>query len=241
MSFTKYFLSVMIESVKDLVSDDEYKALSNHDVGKISDSLRQIRRTDRSGSSLKPTGVGSSREYYKIKTPSNITLDGEKVPVETGVKVAYNGSTGTEIAKKQNENESRPELKKHYVITPDEKGNYHTNENGIILPTLDHDKNHNWVHTLHIEPLSDKIKLQDHTKTDNYPHGISGDDVEYALMTGKGKSDHPLVKKIKDFANEHNVAHNDIHSENIGIFTHPLTKKKYPVILDHGVTNGLLR
>lgn len=240
MSFKKHFLRTIIESVKDLVSSDEYNALSSNDTENISHSLQKIRRTDRSNSNLKPAGIGSSREYYRVKTPEHITLDGEKVPVDTGIKVAYKGKFGVDVAKTQNQNESRPELNNHYIIKKDEHGNYHTNENGIILPTLDHDKNNNWVHTLHVEPLSDKTKLQDYTKTESHPNGISGDDVEKAFLVRNGKSDHPFIKKVKDFADAHNIAYRDIHGENVGIFTHPITKKKYPVLLDHGVTNGLL-
>lgn len=234
------FKDYLIESLKDIISDNEYKTITDNAVNDISDKLRDLRRTDRVNTLLKPSGVGSSREYYRIKSPDSINLDGQKTPIETGIKVAYNGKFGSEMGIKQNQNEDR-DLSKHSIIQKDEYGNYHTNESGIILPSLEHDKDHKWIHTLHVEPLSGKNKLEDYTKTPEHPNGISANDIEETFVLGKHKKDsHPLIQQIKKFADDNNIAYADIHSENMGIFTHPITKKKYPVILDHGVTNGLL-
>lgn len=238
--FKNRLIEMLLEKLVDHISPEEHDILNKENVENISDKLRENRRTNRLSSTLKPSGVGSSREYYKQTKPSSITIDGNKTSIETGIKVAYNGKFGTEIGLKQNENETR-NLSKHQIIRKDENGDYHTNENGVILPTLDHDKNHKWVQVPHIEPLSGKTKLEDYTKTPEHPNGLTNDDIEKTFVLGKHHVDsHPFIQAVRKFADENNIAHADIHHENIGIFTHPVTGKKYPVLHDHGVTNGLL-
>jgi len=215
---------------------DKYKVLHDAPIENKSTELDKHLRETRKTASIKKAGVGTSRIFYNINEPDTINLDGKHTAVKTGMKLAYLGSLDhdkVEAGIKQNRNEADPKFKDFHILQKTSDG-YKTNEDGVLLPTLDHDKSHHLIQVLHAEPLSAKNKLEDHTKTKEFPNGISGADVEKHVYNNEGNiSNHPFIKQIDALKKTHKIG--DIHSENIGIFTHPITGKKYPVITDYGM------
>lgn len=240
------FKIFLLEELRDYITPEEHNILNGVDAKSKSPNLTAFRRQNRSNSSFSPAGIGNGREYHKVKEHATIYIDHKAANVQTGMKLAYHGSLDKtdepKFGVEQNRNEANPNYKPYHILQKDDSGNYHTNENGILLPTLDHHQDHHWIHTLHVEPLSNKTKLEDHTKTDEFPNGISSDDIDHAVMMGHNikENDHPFIKQIHNLIKNTDISKNDISHSNIGIFTHPHTGKKYPVILDHGFTTGML-
>lgn len=234
------FKAFLSEELKKLVTPEEKEILFSSKPEDVSNNFEQYYRKNRLTSNLSRKGVGSSRLYFKLKQPENINIDGHNTHVETGMKLAYLGSMDDDNIKsglEQNEMESRESLSPYHILQKQPDGSFKTNKDGIILPVLSHHPSHVWSHVLHVEPLSAVNKLEHYTKTPEFPNGIQHEDLDDLLYHNRSRnvSDHPFVKKLLRFSREQGVSTNDMTPANIGIWTHPITKEKYPVILDHGL------
>lgn len=242
MSIIK-FKQLLNESLKDLLTDTEYHTLNTGTPDDISNNFEDYYRKNRTTTSMKRRGVGASRLYFKLNKPETMVIDGKKADVTTGMKLAYLGSMDIhhiDTGLKQNMTESDPTLEPHQILQKQSDGSFKTNDDGIILPVLSHHENHTWNHVIHVDPISDTNKLEHHTKTPEYPEGISVADLDNIFYyrnnkNSLSKEDHPFVKSIKRLVKSHNISTHDFSSDNIGIWTHPHTGKKYPVLLDFGL------
>lgn len=247
------FLNYLAETLKDRLSAYEYNILSStgsveSKTNELDAHLRQNRKT----ASLKKQGVGASRMYYKVSTPEKIMLDNKPTTIDTGVKVPYHGSLDGDralVGLSQNTGELSKEYEPFYIIRKDELGNYHTNHNGILAPTID--SGSHWNEMLHTNKLSDANKLEQHTKTETHPNGLSHKEVNDMLdsvYNWKQKTftaeeqhilNHPLMQKITHLIDNTKISHHDISKDNIGIWTHPHTNESHPVIIDYGIHKGM--
>lgn len=247
------FLNYLVEALKDRLTSDEYKILSSP--GKIegkTDQLDSHLRQNRKGASLKKQGVGTSRMYYKVNEPERIILDDKPTTIHTGVKVPYLGSLDKNEAKvglQQNAGELSKEYEPFHIIRKDEHGNYHTNPNGILAPTISNE-NH-WSEMIHTNKLSPTNKLEDHTKTKTHPDGLSYskmNDMLDSIYNWKQQTftpeethtlNHPLMKRVINLINNTKISPHDISSDNMGIWIHPHTNEAHPVIIDYGIHKGM--
>lgn len=209
---------------------------------------------------------GSSRAVFVHKEPEHIVLDGTPTKLKTVTKIAFHGkldkykkSDEPLLGEAQNEVESVHFARRHYaIIIPKEypSTEYETNhESGILAPVLDNHEDHHWLHMGHVENMkkSDFSKL---TKNENFPKGMNFDKFHRALMDnyneGHGKSvnlqeehdeimSHPLTQKVIDFCGKFAQHPADLVTGNWGIFHHPITGEKYPVIRDYGYSSHIAK
>lgn len=247
------FLNYLAETLKDRLSAYEYNILSStgsveSKTNELDAHLRQNRKT----ASLKKQGVGASRMYYKVNTPESITLDNKPATIHTGIKIPYLGSLDTDhatVGVEQNSGEQSKEYEPYHIIRKDEHGNYHTNSNGILASTIGNGSH--WNEMLHTTKLTDLNRLEDHTKTETHPNGITHtqmNDLIDSIYSWKQSNftpeethilKHPLMKKIMHLIDNTKISHHDISKDNIGIWTHPHTNESHPVIIDYGIHKGM--
>lgn len=245
----------LIEALKDRISSTEFNTIN--DSGSLEDKSYKLDKhlmTNRKDANLKKSGVGTSRIYYKVKSPENITLDGEHTTIHTGIKVPYLGSLDDGyraiVGLEQNKGELSKEYEPYHIIKKDSLGNYHTNhDTGILAPTID--KGEHWNEMIHTEKLSDTNRLEHYTKTKTHPEGLKHSDMNNmldAIYTWKQTKfspedqhtlEHPLMKKVLNLIDNTKISHHDISTNNMGIWEHPITKEKHPVIIDYGIHKGM--
>lgn len=150
---------------------------------------------------------------------------------------------------------------KYRVLSHDGKGNYTTNEFGLFPPLLDHDKkNHQWSQ-VGFAPRMTRQTFMELTKTPEFPNGISHSSLMDTISRAwhrdrgsyyKGNSNeesllddterHPLVQSLIRHQIETGTPPHDYSQlENWGMWEHPVTKKKHPVIVDHGFSEDVQR
>lgn len=204
---------------------------------------------------------GSTRKVFFLKENTNIVLDNKIVNLPTVIKIAYEGCfddiTGVDLllGEIQNESEINCSKSQYGILIPSDKG-YIFNPEGVFNNVITHHKLH-WVEAIKLKPLL-AMSFPKLTKTKSIPAGLDYDVfsrvllVEAALRKGivpkYTKSlyhdkylEHYLVKNILAFTLEHSLAMNDIAHviHNWGIFTHPITNKQYPIILDYGCNTNI--
>lgn len=209
-------------------------------------------------------GNGSSRQYFKLKTPKKIILDGQTVQIPHGVKIARPGvlddfHTNESFGKTQNKNETHLQYSPHAIIIPHptKPNEYITNPKGVLAPIFKSKANGDWLEMGHVTPFTDLngdeqyIAMHD----DNYPNATHRDILKAlshfeALKQNAHHEIHPYhlaILKNHTVANglAHLVSHTglsgyDLHEGNWGIWTHPITGKKHPVVLDYGGSSELM-
>lgn len=150
--------------------------------------------------------------------------------------------------------------KRYRILTQDGKRSFSTNEeHGIFPPLIDYDHHgHKWAHVGHTEDLSDDPNSPNHfrnlTRTESHPEGISHYDFmqvllrDYARNNGrpyypisaerKAQLDevekHPLAQRFLTHQRETNTPPHDYVHSNLGVWTHPVTRKKHILARDHG-------
>lgn len=232
----------MLEELASKLPEGEMKILNGKDAEGKMDALSKFRMANRkeSGLQVNPKSVGSSRAFLSVKKPEDLKIDGQDVQVKTGIKLAYLGRFDSGKVKdgiKQNQNEIDSKFHGDHILQKQSDGSYKTNEHGILLPTLDHDKHAaHWIQTIHANPISHDNPLEPHTKTEDFPKGIHANDFELAMDNKFPKGDkiwnHPFVKRVLELKKKHGLK--DIHSDNLGIFTHPVTGEQHLVVTDYG-------
>ena len=207
---------------------------------------------------------GSSRAYLQHAEVHNVVIDGKPATIKTGTKVAIKAQLdahhdksnhdGLNLGQMQNKAEGGDWYvnNSHRVLSKDhDTGHYHTNEDGIFPPLIDHDHdNHHWTQVGHARDIK-KTEFKDLTKTDDHPNGISHDDFTEALVRfhdrNNGKSwarsndahldrveEHPLVQKFITYHGNTGAPPHDLRQlKNMGVWEHP-NGSKHIVARDHG-------
>lgn len=215
-------------------------------------------------------GKGSSRRYYKFHTKKNIKIDGINTSIEHGIKIPVISNLdyyhdGDLFGKQQNKIESDSKLDKFRVLKKTKDG-YTTNVNGVLSPVLSSNKNGKWVETVDVIPLehskytrNESIAANNRMKnalsTSEFPN-MSWEKIRSSLnsfnklkhnndhvLTDDQKNivkNHPVGRVLADLLTHTNISVDDLSSENVGIWKHPITGKDHPVILDYGASKKLL-
>ena len=207
---------------------------------------------------------GSSRAVWFPKTPKNIVIDGTPTNVHTAVKVAFKGQldafTGDKklLGEQQNEVEADQSNHHYSILRPSEHtpGEYETNEHGILASVLDSHSEGHWTEMVKASKF-DHSKFKEATKTEEMPKGMTFKDFSAAVLheheLSKGLSgdylvkhmseehhqavlDHPFTQSVLNYCYDTGTHPEDIARapRNWGIFTHPITGKHHPVIVDYG-------
>jgi len=210
------------QELKDVISSSQ--GTNKHTViaNKLKDLTSRGESTGVEGSMPK----GSSRAYLKHDKPEDVVIDGKKVKLQTGTKVAiragldkyhdhkfFGGSLGQ--MQNQAENGEFSNSHKHRILEKTGKNRFKTNVHGMFPPLLDHDEaNNHWSHVGHVDNIT-KREFQKLTKTKDFPKGITHQEFHEALTRdhdrGYGKYwegseeheknldrviNHPLVEKF---------------------------------------------
>lgn len=202
---------------------------------------------------------GSSRDVYHVIEPKEIILDGQKTHLPTVFKVV---KTSTQDAARyydkkeplgilQNKHESDPVHNEFSVLQKQKDGTYKTNESGILAPTLEHHKNGFWNEMAKSNKFND-IDFREATKSKHFPEGLEkhhffnavhnlwdGNNFKETNPSETSIYNHPFIKKVIEHAKKANMDASDTHERNFGIFTHPITGKKYPVMFDYGYSKDV--
>lgn len=231
----------------------------------ISSKIREIHaRGDDSGlettqgDPAKPAGKGSSRAIFLPREHDKIILDGKEVHIPTAVKVAYHGQLDkyhneSLLGEDQNLVEADGYNKHHSLFKHLGGNEYETNEDGILAPVLDHHEDGQWLKMVR----ADKMKAADfkkHTKQYGYPfslkelsdvmhteHGHALGRVFVKLYNHDKILENEYAQNFHEYSGNMGLAPGDIMSRNFGMITHPITGKKYPVMIDYGATIPLIQ
>ena len=155
---------------------------------------------------------------------------------------------------------------KYRILTQSGKRSFRTNEeDGIFPPLIDYDHHgHKWAHIGHTEDLDNDMRSPNHfknlTKTESHPEGISHDDFMSALVRDHARRNgrphyatpyrnrvldavekHPLVQKFLAHQRETNTPPHDYTTNNLGVWTHPVTGEKHIVARDHGYSEEVAK
>lgn len=211
---------------------------------------------------------GSSRAVHFLKEGKNITVDGVKTKVPSVLKIAFNGqldkykrNSERLLGEHQNEAEADGYIQNHHsILRENPDGTYLTNENGVVAPVLSHHPDHHYLEMGQVRSMKagEFTKL---TKTSTHPKGLTFAKMKHVLEKEHADAfgqthftppnmcqkehdhilQHPLTREIQSLI--HNVGFHpgDLSPRNVGIFTHPVTGKEYPVISDYGFTNDVAK
>lgn len=202
---------------------------------------------------------GSSRAVFFPKQHKEIEVDGAKTKAPTAVKIAHAGWADKILKKHDSSHSLLGEdhfLNQHHgVLHETANGKYATNPHGILAPVFhSHDEGH------HIEMgRADKFNERDFKegmKTKEYPKGISHEDFKGALQHyhnmahGRGSKNekydhmiehHPIVSNAADLIGNGAIHPGDFEKRNMGIYKHPVTGHKHPVLIDWGSSNDVMQ
>ena len=250
--------------LKAVVSDtkDNYKSKQARIVSKIRELASRGEATGVEGNMPK----GSSRAFLFEEAPRDVTIDGTPAKLPVGTKVAIRSSLDKFHDKSKYMDKSLGELqqmvenndpevnKKFRILTKNADSSYTTNEeNGIFPPLVDHDKIAHQYSTVGVCGNLNGPKFRELTTTSDFPSGITHKNFVDAIWRvhemGRGKyweqsdkteakldklSTHPLVRKFHQHGGN---PYDYSQLKNLGVFTHPVTKKQYIVGLDHGFSH----
>lgn len=201
---------------------------------------------------------GSSRAVFFPKEHKEITVDGAKTKTPTAVKIAFNGQLDkyhgedTLLGEDQNRAESDYFINNQYGVFRHERGEYHTNENPVLAPVFDSHEDHHHIEMGRIEKFNTK-DMANATKTKEFPKGLSLHDVtdtmEYHHRMAHGSnhydekleriSQHPYMENMIDMMHNSGMHPGDIAPRNMGIYVHPVTGKRHPVMCDWGFNSDI--
>jgi hypothetical protein len=143
----------------------------------------------------------------------------------------------------------------HGVLSPgDRDGEFHTNDDGILAPVLDSHKDDHHITMAKTDKFSPK-EFEELTKTKEYPKGLKFKEVQKILMHHhnvanghhdddldehhKSLEEHPFIYSAHQLVGNMGLHPGDFHASNMGIWEHPVTKKRYPVIRDYGYSTDI--
>lgn len=208
---------------------------------------------------------GSSRAVVFHKTPRVSTVDGQPAELHRVCKIAFPGQmdkyTGQKelLGEMQNRQESDRWASNQYgMLRHSENGGYETNHHGVLAPVFDSHEDHHWVEMGRAEKMT-KATFKSATKTESHPKGLDFDDLTSELkrfhreangQTGHNIGlkpateaqrekirSHPMYQTLEDFCANTGTHPDDFHMGNWGLWKHPVTGNKHPVLTDWGFTS----
>lgn len=208
---------------------------------------------------------GSSRAVYFPKEKREIMLDGKKASVPTAVKIAFRGTLDPHtnhtmlLGEMQNQVEADPGITGDYgIIRQTQPGNYETNPNGVLVPVFDAHPEYHHLEMGKIEKFNAN-DFREATKTKDFPKGIAfshmTDTMRYIHADANSEyhwsrrtdedheriMHHPFVSNMINMMLDSDMHPGDLAPRNMGIWVHPHTKTRHPVIADYGATKEVLR
>lgn len=211
---------------------------------------------------------GSSRAVFFPKEERDAIIDGTPSKLKTAIKIAFPGSLDRYkkneedlLGQMQNRVEADHFTRHHYgMLRENDDNTFSTNENGVLAPVLSNHPDHHYLEMGHVNPITE-TKFRELTKTDTHPKGLKFKDMFNAINKeyndAHGQSTH-LPEHHNDEYHDHLMSHpflqnlydmvistgnhpGDINRRNMGVWTHPVTKKEYPVISDYGFSNDVAK
>lgn len=108
-----------------------------------------------------------------------------------------------------------------------------------------------------VEKFSAK-DLADHTKNKEFPKGLKLDDIRNSLLKihdeAHGKdyrgsdsdkldkiAEHPYVEHLTDMMHNSGMHPGDISPRNMGVYVHPVTGHRHPVMIDWGFSKDIAK
>ena len=272
-SFTKFIGTLLIESLHPEIAEIIHNpSRSGSKTTLITKKIKELSERGEDSGLESNMPKGSSRVYLPHSEEENVILDGKPAKIKSGTKVSIKASLdrfhninnfdNRTLGELQNEAEGGDWLiNDHYrILRKDDDDNFVSNkEQGIFPPLFDHDdRNHQWSHVGHIKSIK-KPEFNRHTKTDEFPKGISHNDFINVMNRfhernngkywEKDKSveskldkieNHPLVQKFMDFhGNFGHPTYDYQQIKNMGVFEHP-DGSKHIVARDHGFNTKVM-
>lgn len=201
---------------------------------------------------------GSSRAVFFSKEHAPVTIDGHETSMPTVHKIAFPGALDKYrpgkplLGEMQNRFEADHFFQQHHaMLSPTyKKGHFETNPRGVLAPVIDHHEDHHHLEMGRIEPLTAK-NLAETTKNQDFPKGLKLKHIqeatqhEYDQAYGRGYGSdispeaeeakkHPFVENLIDYIHSSGSHPGDYNARNMGIWTHPVTGTRHPVISDYG-------
>lgn len=248
------------------ILDDDVNNKWNQKLTRISKKLRDLTsRGESTGIQDDKPKKGSSRAVFFPNHPKQVEVDGQVVPAQTAVKIAFKGwaDPHTEsdrlLGEHQNEIESDHYLHKQYsVLSPQGEGKFKTNEHGVLPPLYDSHPDDHWLEHGFARNMTKK-DFKEATKDKSNPKGLDFDMVqkhlenEHALAHGMRAphkiddetndriSEHPMVDNLKNAILDGGLHPGDNRLQNWGMWKHPVTGKEHPVLRDFGFSNEIAK
>lgn len=212
---------------------------------------------------------GSSRAVYFPKEERKIVVDGHETSSPTAVKIAFEGQLDkhhgedTLLGEDQNRLEADHFIRdQHSILRQNHDGSYSTNKHGVLAPVFDSHPEGHHLEMGRVEPYNAK-DLANHTKNADFPKGLTHKQITDAMMreheTAHGTpgvnfnytknesilhekvTQHPHVEAMIDMMHNSGMHPGDLNPRNMGIYVHPVTKERHPVIIDYGFSNDIAR
>lgn len=206
---------------------------------------------------------GSSRAVYFPKEHKKITVDGVETKTPTAVKIAFSGQLDkyhgeeTLLGQDQNQLESDHFINRSYgVLRPTSEGGYETNHSGVLAPVFDsHPENHH-LEMGRVEKFNAK-DLANHTKNADFPKGLTHAQIQDSMMyehrAAHGQNygsapknhdkimDHEHAREMVNMMHDSGMHPADLSPRNMGIYVHPVSGYRHPVIIDYGFSNDIAK
>lgn len=210
---------------------------------------------------------GSSRAVMFHATPEKVKIDGVETELPTVLKVAFSGSLDKHLpfdhpllGEMQNIHE-HDVAHHHGVLEKIGDNEYRTREgHPFMAPVIDGHEDGAWMHVAKLSPIN-AASFREATKTESHPKGISDTEFREALehhvamcsgerppnytRTKQEKIeelvDHPLVESALNMCLDTGTHPGDFSRRNLGMWEHPVTKRKYVVASDAGFSHEVAK
>lgn len=203
---------------------------------------------------------GSSRAVFFPRDHKTIILDGKETKIPTAIKIAFSGQldpfTGDSmlLGEHQNHVEKDYLVQHHYSIIKHIRHNeYETNPKGILMPIISAHPDNHYLEVGRCERM-DSSSIRAYTKNEKFKRGLTHAQIYDTLNTdyveAHGKysvhysvikptdfeaiREHPHVENMIDMMHLSGMHPADLSPSNMGIWVHPHTGVRHPVILDYG-------
>ena len=206
---------------------------------------------------------GSSRAVMFHSEPTKVKIDGIETEMPTVSKIAFSGRLDKhlphdhELLGEAQNNHEHEVARMHGVLEKIGDNEYRTRDgHPFMTPVLDGHDNGSWLHVAKIKPL-DAATMKEATKTDEFPKGITQKELveslnhHFALAHGKKHYssmnkdrldkliEHPLVDSAFSMCLDTATLPSDFSSRNLGVWEHPVSKRKYIVASDAGFSRDV--